>query len=506
MTAAFAVAAGHQLTAEAAAAVLREGGSAVDACIAGALTACVAEPVLASLLGGGFLTVRPPRGKAQVLDFFVHTPRRRPPARELDLREIQADFGDATQAFHIGAGTIAAPGVARGLAEAHARFGRVPMRELAAPAVAAAREGVALTDFQAEVLRIVAPIFGASAPARALYFRGDAPAPAGETLRNPELADVLEVFAIEGPRFVHEGEVAAALLSLCAEGGALTAEDLRRYAPIWREPLSVRRAGARIDLNPPPALGGALSAFALELLGPGARAIDLARAFALSARARLESGIDQDAAAGAARLLSGESLALWRARLAGARAATRGTTHVSAVDRDGFAAALTLSNGEGCGLIAPGCGIMPNNMLGEEDLCPDGPDAWPEDARLASMMAPAVVSWPDGAVMAIGSGGSNRIRTAMAQTLSLILDEGAPPDVALAAPRLHVEGARDPQVDFEDRFPEDQRAELLAAFPEARPWPRDSMFFGGVHAALRDARGGVAAAGDHRRDGAARLG
>ncbi|MEL6210425.1 MAG: gamma-glutamyltransferase, partial [Pseudomonadota bacterium] len=187
---------------------------------------------------------------------------------------------------------------------------------------------------------------------------------------------------------------------------------------------------------------------------------------------------------------------------AGRPAARRGTTHLSAVDSAGWAAALTLSNGEGCGLIVPGTGIMPNNMLGEEDLVPGDPLGWREGVRLSSMMAPMAVSWPDGRAAMLGSGGSNRIRTALAQVVARVVDRGEPLDVAIQAPRLHVEGVREAAVDFEEAgLAEGDRAALLDAFPEARGWGEPSMFFGGVHGVMRDAGGGLSAAGDARRDG-----
>jgi gamma-glutamyltranspeptidase/glutathione hydrolase len=497
----YAVAAGHQLTAEAAAEVLRAGGTAVDACIAGALTATAAEPVLASLLGGGFLMVREAGGKRDLLDFFVQTPRRKRSEAELDFREIHADFGETTQAFHIGAGAMATPGVAAGLALAHDRYGRLPLRELAGPAIAHARDGVTVTEFQASLLNIVAPIYSASPAARAIFCDADgAMLGAGATFRNPELADVLDVYAREGLRFIHEGEVARALLALSAEGGHLTAEDLRAYRPIRRAPITHSRGGAEISLNPAPSLGGTLIAFALSLIPRGAAPADYARAFAATTRARLEAAVDEDPS-NAERLLSPEMIEKYRKTLAGRPAATRGTTHISAVDRTGASAALTLSNGEGCGLIAPGTGLMPNNMLGEEDLCPAGFNLWPTDARLSSMMAPTCVTWPDGSTAMLGSGGSNRIRSALAQVLARLAD-GARLDDAIHAPRLHSEGAP-ASVDFEDRIPEGDRVALLSAFPEARGWAADSMFFGGVHAVRRAAGGAVEAAGDPRRAGVA---
>ena len=248
------MAAGHRQTADIAAEVFRAGGNAVDAAIAGGLTACVAEPVLASLLGGGFLMARSASGETRLLDFFVQTPRGK--ARDFDLREIEADFGETRQVFHIGAGAIAAYGVPRGLAEAHARLGRMPFAELAAPAAKLARDGAPLSAFQAGVLEIVRPIFTATPEARQVFGDGEAPLKAGAAYRNPDLADVIETFTIEGDRFLHEGEVAAAVLAL--DGGHLTALDLKRYEAKWRAPLVETRRGARLHLNPPPALGGAL--------------------------------------------------------------------------------------------------------------------------------------------------------------------------------------------------------------------------------------------------------
>ena len=498
----FAVAAGHRETAETAAEVLRAGGNAVDAAIAGALVACVAEPVLASLLGGGFLMARAPSGETKLLDFFVQTPRAK--ARDCDLYEAKADFGGATQGFHIGAGAIAAYGVPRGLIEAHARLGRTPFEELAAPAAKLAREGAALSAFQARVLEIVKPIFTATPAIRAAFGDGETLLKAGEIYRNPDLADVIETFAREGDRFCHEGEVAAAVLSL--DGGHLTALDLKRYEARWRAPLVETRRGATLHLNPPPSLGGALIAFALRLIEGGDGPAEIARAFAATSRARLESALNADPFQGAARLRADDLVARYAAEIAPHRAATRGTTHISVVDGAGMGAALTLSNGEGCGLIAPGTGLTPNNMLGEEDLV--GPDLmhWTPDQRLSSMMAPLAVVWPDGRAAMLGSGGSNRIRTALAQVVARVVDDGARLEDAIAAPRVHIEGARNVRADFEDRMREDLGDALRAAFPEARAWGEDSMFFGGVHGVARDARGGVEAGADHRRDGAAIVG
>lgn len=496
-----AIAAGHRLTCDAADEALRAGGTAVDAAISAALTATVAEPVLAGLLGGGFLMVRPDSGRAQVLDFFVQTPRRAVTPDDLDFREIEADFGTATQAFHIGAGTMATPGVVPGLAEAHARFGRMSWPDLAAPAIRAAREGVAISAYQAELARIVGSILTASPDSCALHCEGDTLKGEGEVFRNPALADVLEVMAHEGPRFVTEGEVAAALLALSENGGHLTRADLAGYRAEWREPLTVERGGARVSLNPPPSIGGALIAFALALAPNDPDTVALAEVLRLTAAARVEADLAADPVAGAARLMSDKLRPRYAAMFA--QRATRGTTHISVIDASGMGAALTLSNGEGCGLIAPGTGIMPNNMLGEADLVPGGWHSWKPDTRLSSMMCPLAVDWSDGRTAMLGSGGSNRIRTALVQVLVRMIDRRERLADAIEAPRLHVEGHDPAEVDFEDIAGEAHRAALLDAFPEARPWPGRSMFFGGAHGVLRGPRGDLDAAGDPRRAGVA---
>ncbi|MFK7793124.1 MAG: gamma-glutamyltransferase, partial [Devosiaceae bacterium] len=189
------------------------------------------------------------------------------------------------------------------------------------------------------------------------------------------------------------------------------------------------------------------------------------------------------------RTLSGET----------AQVATRGTTHVSVIDKAGMAVAITVSNGEGNGAIVPGCGFMLNNMLGEDDLLEDGPGSWTPNKRLASMMAPTLVADERGGLLALGSGGSNRIRSAMAQVLLRWGVHGEPLEDAIRAPRLHVEEGHldvEPGVDPEL---------LQRAFEDNRIWDEASMFFGGAHGVERrvsaDGRVSLEGAGDERRDG-----
>ncbi len=165
-------------------------------------------------------------------------------------------------------------------------------------------------------------------------------------------------------------------------------------------------------------------------------------------------------------------------------------------------AALSLSNGEGCGTMLPGSGIMLNNMLGEEDLSPRGFHLWPENSRISSMMAPSLAFLADGSVAALGSGGSNRIRTAILQVLVNLIDFAQDAGRAVAAPRLHFENGL---ANLEEGFRPPASKAVAALAEEVMDWPRHSFFFGGVHTVTRTADGGLAAAGDPRRQGAAQI-
>jgi gamma-glutamyltranspeptidase/glutathione hydrolase len=501
------------VTAEVAAEVLRAGGNAVDAVVAGFFTSAVAEPVLAGLAGGGFFITGGPNGRARLYDAFVHTPRTRRPADELDFGPIVADFGTAQQEFHIGLGAVATPGIVKGIFEAHRREGSVPMRELVAPAAAHARAGVRLNALQAYIFSVIAPIYLATESARAIFASAaDAGrlVGEGEALRQPELADLLEVLAIEGDELFYRGEVAEAIVRACTEGGGqLTHEDLAAYQVQIREPLGIDYRGARLLTNPPPSSGGILIAFALNLLAampPARHAFGshaylrlMLRMMELTNRARVESvarggGHHPDAA----RLLDPALLRRYRQQILDRPAAPRGTTHISVMDGRGNMAALSISNGEGCGSIVPGTGLMLNNMLGEEDLNPGGFHRWPEDVRLTSMMAPTLVLCPDGGRIVIGSGGSNRIRTAILQVLVNLLDYGVDVVEAVSRPRVHFENAR---LSVEGGFDANEVASLIEDYPDHHLWDDLNLFFGGSHTVVREGSGALRGFGDPRRGG-----
>jgi gamma-glutamyltranspeptidase/glutathione hydrolase len=463
------VAAGHPVSAQAGAAVLRAGGNAVDAAIAACLASWTAEPLLTGPGAGGYLLVAGPEQEPTLLDFFVAAPS---DGDRAPLLPIEVSFGDATQTFHVGAASCGVPGTPAGLEEAARRWGTLPLADLAAPAAALAREGVVLNEAQAYVFEILEGILLSTPAAAALFAPEGRALRAGERFRSPALADTILRFGAEGAAPFVSGDLAAAAVHCVARaGGTLTAADIAGYAPIARAPTRVAYRDRTVVTNPPPSAGGTLLAIALARLDGH----DVTPA----------SLLDAMACAQAARTPEFDS------RLGS-------TTHVSVLDADGGACAVTCTNGEGSGVVVPSTGIHLNNVMGEEDLSPLGFFTAPPGRRMPSMMAPTVVLGARGEVeLVLGSAGSNRIRSAILQTIVGVVDHGLDARAAVEAPRLHLEGETvyaEPGIDLTG---------LDAGGRTLAPFRARNLFFGGAQAVERDrATGRLSGAGDPRRGGA----
>ena len=499
------VAAGHELTACAGAEMLEDGGNAFDAALAGVFMTFVAEAVFSSPGGSGFLMARREGGDSvKLFDFFTETPRRHRPPNEVAFFPIYADFGPAKQEFYIGLGSSATPGAVPGLFLWHEALCTLPMKRLIEPAVRAARKGFALTEFQAYLFTVIAPILTASGGVAKIFAPSGKLMKAGGTFRNEGLAETLEWLAEDGARLFVDGDVGNAIVAQSRSlGGHLTSDDLKHYRVELREPLYWQHRDAAVALNPPPAASGPLIAFglayieALQAVGGKIDAIALKRAMEATNEARITHG------EGLAARLAGGVLARELREAQRHPQAYRGTTHVSVIDAEGNAASVSLSNGEGNGYIVGNFGFMLNNMLGEEDLAAGALHAWREDSRLSSMMAPTIILEADGTVTALGTGGSNRIRTAILQVAVNLLDHGMSLQNAVEAPRLHVE--HDGKTSFEPCLPEAAQSEFLALGEKAHAWPAQNLFFGGVHAARCHPKEGMEGAGDPRRQGQTRV-
>jgi gamma-glutamyltranspeptidase / glutathione hydrolase len=483
------VAAGHPVTAEAGARVLREGGNAVDAAVGAALASWTAEPLLTGPGAGGFMLVAGAGERPTLLDFFVEAPGRgADPAARAALVPVDVLFGDVVQRFHVGAASCGAPGVPAGLATALARWGTLPAAELAAPAAALARTGVEVNAAQAYIFEILEGIVVSTPQARAAFGPGGRALRVGERFASRELAETIERFGAEGAAPFYTGDLAAALVDwLAAQGGQLTHADLAAYDAVARDPVRARYRGRDVLTNPPPSAGGTLLALALARLdargdGPPALA---------DVVAVMEEAQDERTPA----FVAGLAEPGFAERFLGAHLGS--TTHISVVDAEGLACAMTCTNGEGSGMVVPGTGIHVNNVMGEEDLSPLGFFTAPPGRRMPSMMAPTVVLGPAGDVeLVLGSAGSNRIRSAILQVIVGAVDHGLRAQEAVLAPRVHAEAG---VVYAEPGVPVGELAGREVVAFTAR-----NLFFGGAQAVERDRRtGALSGAGDPRRGGAA---
>lgn len=492
--------------------MLREGGNAVDAAVCAVLTSCAVESPLTGLGAGGFMLVHAGSENA-LLDFFVEVPGRQGIERREELVPISVIFDETPQVFNIGAASCGVPGTPAGLAEAVRRFGTMPMSELARPAIGYARDGVRVSAEQAYIHSILDPILTEYPETRALYAPEGRVLREGETFRFGDLADALELLAEEGPEPFYRGEVARRIADwVTARGGTLGADDLAAYAPIAREPVRASFRDREVLTNPPPSSGGILIAFCLALLerigSAGVEEVVAVMEEANNARTEeFHAGLYEDGYAD--RFLAPERLDAIAERVRAGGQAGEGppasgrlgsTTHITVVDGDGRCASVTCSNGTGSGMLAPGTGVHVNNMLGEEDLNPLGFHVLPPGRRMTSMMAPTVVLRDGELEAGLGSGGSNRIRSAILQVILRLVADGLPAQEAVEAGRLHYEEG---VIQAEPGVDEAALARLQRRGYAVARWRRRNLFFGGAHAVARDPRTGeLAGGGDPRRGGA----
>jgi len=436
-----AIAAGHPLTAEIGASVLAEGGNAVDACIAAAFAAAVAEGPLTGPAGGGFLLVHSAEGATTLLDCFFAVPER----DSGEMEEVVIDFDDAgTQTFHVGEASVAVPGLVAGLEEAHRRFGSRSWSSLVEPALTLAESGVERDAPRDFLHRILGGILLRTEDGARVYGHPDRVVTADIV---PTLERVRDVGARAVVELVPELE-----------------RDLAAYRVLEREPLQVDVADCTVLATPTPSRGGEI---VLQVLAELASLDD----WSLHEEAR------------AIGLAYGRS----------AVGPLPGTTHISVVDVDGAAASLSSTLGAGSGVFRGGTQL--NNMLGELDVVGSGPHTPGE--RLASMMTPTMALVRGEPRLVLGSAGSVRLAGAIAQVAWRVL-RGAPVADAIDAPRMHVHGST---LHLEGGWAEDDVQRLPGSWDVVR-WVGRNLFFGGVAAVERCSDGSLAAAGDPRRGGA----
>jgi gamma-glutamyltranspeptidase/glutathione hydrolase len=505
-----AVAAPNVAAAASGARVAADGGGAVDAAVAAALVTMVNEPGIVSLSGGAFVTVWPAgAADAVTVDGCVAMPGLDGPASStVDARDVRTGYGGGVT-MTVGLASVAVPGCLAALDLAQDRYGALPWREVVEPAVETARDGFVLGTAAGYYLPLVRDdVFGWDPETRRALQQADGSwLVPGDRMVIDGLAATLRLVADEGGRTLRDGALAAAVAAdMAARGGLVSRSDLAAYRPVVRDALPVRTGLWDLRTNPPPAIGGPVLAAMLVLLGDRPRGPwtedDVAYLVAVQRRVldvrRERLDVAEDRTAAALALLDEVG---WDPP----SVASPSTAHVSAVDAEGTACAITTSYGYGSGATVPGTGLWLNNCLGERELNRSAGVAPGE--RLPSNMAPTVGRRDDGAVLALGSPGADRITTALLQVLASVAHGGAGLQEAVDRPRLHVHHLDDGEQDVDGSgapIQVEAEADLPLPWldlPVRRHDPR-SMYFGGVGAALRLPDGGLEAAGDPRRVGA----
>jgi gamma-glutamyltranspeptidase/glutathione hydrolase len=496
------VASGHKKVSEAAAEILSAGGNAFDAIVAAGFASAVVEPALTSLGGGGMLVGhREDRGEDFFFDFFVDTPGRGLQSDGLpdDFFAITVDFSGSTQEFHIGLGSVAVPGTLKGLMHTQRRLGRMPIGEVLVPAMELAASHT-INEQQGHFLKLLNPIMTYTAAGRNIYQPDGRNLKRSDTLSNDRLVSFLQLLAQEGEESFYRGEIAQKIGNDMAEqGGLLTHEDLANYKVVEKKPLTVPYRGGKLVTAPEPSMGGPLIGLSIALMaglkpdrftwGSGEHLVSMTGLMTEVERLR-EAGVTTPAAlVDFIRDKKNYGNSCDRIRLF-----SRGTTHVSIADKDGNCASMTCSNGEGSGYFAPETGVMLNNMMGEDDLHPGGFHSSPSGQRVYSMMSPSLYLEDDRVRLVLGSGGSKRIRIAVSQVLSQVVDFGRPLQEAVDAPRLYLDEGL---LQLEPGFSEGA-VEVLEKVISVNRWKQKDVYFGGVHAVVP----GVEGAGDPRRGGA----
>jgi gamma-glutamyltranspeptidase/glutathione hydrolase len=450
------------------AAVLRDGGTAVDAAVATAFALAVTHPTAGNLGGGGFLVFRPDRGSPTTYDFRETAPARASPTMFLKDGKYDAER------HHYSYISVGVPGTVAGLHLAWQQQGTLPWRRLVTPAVDLARDGFVVTDGLARSLRGQIDRFKQHPASLAQFTKNGTPYEAGDLLKQPDLARTLERIASRGPAGFYEGETALLIeKDMAAHGGLITRDDLRKYAAVVRSPLRGRYRGYDVIAMPPPTSGGTaliemlnvLEGFDLSKTGPQSAATvhlvaeAMRRAFADRARYLGDPAFNPRMPI--ERLISKEYASEIRRSISTDRASRSSpetfewphesaeTTHISVVDakRNAVSMTYTLEDTYGSRIVVAGAGFLLNNEMGDFNAGPgltnaDGlvgtePNLAAPGKRMLSSMTPAILERDGRLFMVTGSPGGRTIINTVLLTILNVVDFGMNAQEAVDAPRFH---------------------------------------------------------------------
>jgi gamma-glutamyltranspeptidase/glutathione hydrolase len=512
--------------------MLGKGGNAVDAAVAAAFVSFIAEIGVVHLGGSGVAHIYDPKNNhSMVYDFFSDTPGLGMPKRgqeDMDFARVTIDFGETTQDFHLGRASVAVPGNIHGLWRMAQDYARLPWSTLLEPAIELAQKGVMLEPFQADTCALLAPLYTNTAEMRDIFYRQGRMIEAGEMLYIPDLAETLTKLAEEGQDLARTGSLAQTFLAdQRTKRGLVTQADLINYQVQKLSSIQIAYREFEVLLPPPSSSGGVLTAFSLKLLSAfqvgnlqhnGVEHLQLLyEVMAATTRARPvweKSSAIMPLSDAIGRFLDdvfvGQYVVEVREALDNRSASTpwpedpgpSNTSHMSVIDEEGLTVSITTTAGESAGYVVPGTGFIPNNIMGEEDLHPHGFHTRPAGKRISTMMTPAIVLYEGQPRVALGSGGSIRIRSAILQVLSNLLDFKMTLNEAVEEARVHIE---DGVLQCEAGYDPQAVDKLQALGYPVNLWSSRSIYFGGAHSVSRTPDGHLVGAGDSRRGGAASI-
>jgi len=493
------ISAGDEQTLKAGEWILKIGGNAYDAMLACMLAAPICEPIFTSLGGGGFMLSAKQGDRPKIYDFFVNVPSNK--IKNPEFFPIKVDFKTTIQEFHIGCGAAAVPGMVKGIWKIYEDLASLPFETIIQPALKYATKGIHLSPIQADFIKLLKPIFTSTKSSKNLYVKDGNLIEPFHLFTNYEYGDFLKEFAKKGSDLFYEGEIATNIENMCIKhNGLIDKSELKNYQAKIREPINLKYKDYDIFTNPPPSSGGILTAFSLLLLNDEdlgefgskdylKKLIESQEITTLFRSKHINEFLHKN---GLENILKDDVLLQTFKKDFHSRLNLWGnTTHISIIDKYGNGASTTTTNGEACGHLIPECGIMLNNMLGEEDLNPHGFFKWKSGIRLPSMMAPTVVQKDKKISLLLGSAGSNRIRSAIMQVIINHLNFKMPVQEAISAPRVHFEKNTiftEPPLNIE------LNNELKKLY-EVKKFDNLNLFFGGVQAVT----GNYEAGADPRR-------
>jgi len=361
--------------------------------------------------------------------------------------------------------SIAVPGTLKGFIHLYKECCSLSLDEILEPILTILDQGASLTPKQPYVFSILNPILKSTEYGQDIF-----DIEKHGRLYNPLLKEFLLQRSTDEWEKAFYGSGAAPFLEDVREGnGLLSAQDLKEYQVIEREPVSVDYRDYKIISNPYPSFGGSILCKALSILQ----------------KTRFEDKNPIEKAFIRADIM----------QMINHFKGTGGTTHLNVIDANNNAAALSLSTGTSCGYFFPKSGILLNNMMGESDLHPEGFFTRDPGERIPSMMSPTFIKEGEGIFAALGSGGSNRIRSAILQVVLNIIDEKLSIKDSIEASRIHFD--ENEVLQIEPGFPKEVVQALCKKYPENNVWEEKDLYFGGVHVATGRGSGW----GDPRRDG-----